>query len=647
MCGIGGIVALRPIPDLGALLGRMSSRLSHRGPDDEGYLAWSDGVDFALGRDPSKLGPGRLGLVHRRLSIFDLSPLGWQPMCDASGRRAIVFNGEIYNHPELRTELEQGGHRFKSASDTEVLLELLARHGHEALPRIVGMYAFAYVDFDRRRLMLARDSFGIKPLHYAISGGMLAFASEISPLLEVGAASAAVDRATLFRYLRHAVTNSGPATVFADVRELEPGQVLEVALDAPLEPRLSNVLRLAPRAIPRRIAPADAAAELRDILTRSVALHMRADVPCAAALSGGVDSSTIVSIMRRQAGDDAPLDVFTYVAGDARLDESRWAGIVASSVRARVHEVRLTPAQLPLEIDELIRRQEQPFTTTSMWAQAHVYRAAHEAGFKIVIDGQGADEAFAGYPYFHAARLEGLVRAVRLKEAAQYAHRLKEQHAGSIVQAAGGLLPRWARGAARHAVRRPVVAPWLNGDWFGDAAAEHTQDHVQSHSPLSTALFDAVTRTSLPMLLRYADRNAMTASIENRVPFLTSEVVSFALSLPDEVLIAADGTLKRVIRDAMRGIVPDPVLDRRDKIGFETPEAEWFRTCDGVRRMASDAAAGPLPPCFTPALRDELAALGDGRRPFAPHLWRAINAIRWAHLFKIDFDAAPMRGKAA
>lgn len=414
MCGIAGLLAARPVAGLGGKLARLSDTLAHRGPDDWGFLTWDDGRLPDLGREPERLSSGRLGLVHRRLSIVDLSPTGWQPMTGRTASSFVVFNGEIYNYRELKAELEAGGATFRSTSDTEVLLAILARDGLDGLARLVGMYAFAHVDLEQRRMVLARDPLGIKPLHYTLRDGLLAFASEIKPLLAIGAARPRVDRAAMFRFLRHAVTNYSGSTVFADVREIEPGTLLEVSLDRPDEPVLRRFWQPHRPTRPRTISAADAAVELRGLLERSISLHMRADVPCAAALSGGVDSSGIVSIMRRQLGPAAPLDVFSYVADEARLSEQHWAGLVAKATGARVHTVRLDADQLHAEIDNLIASQEQPFTTTSMWAQAHVYRAARAAGFKIVLDGQGADEAFAGYAVFRAARLEGLLRAGRM-----------------------------------------------------------------------------------------------------------------------------------------------------------------------------------------------------------------------------------------
>lgn len=224
---------------------------------------------------------------------------------------------------------------------------------------------------------------------------------------------------------------------------------------------------------------------------------------------------------------------------------------------------------------------------------------------------------------------------------------LPEARSSAILQAAGGLLPDAARGLARRAVGKPVLPGWLNAAWFGAAAIEHRPHVPEARSPLAAALIDAVTGSSLPMLLRYADRNAMWASVENRVPYLTTELVDFAASLPDEILIAPDGTLKHVLRSALRGLVPDAILDRRDKIGFETPEARWFEREPRLRAMARETAALPLPPCFAPSIRGDLLALGEGRVPFSGHLWRAMNVIRWSRRLDVTWGEATAPDKDA
>ncbi|MBP7669761.1 MAG: asparagine synthase (glutamine-hydrolyzing) [Ferrovibrio sp.] len=635
MCGIAGIVSNAHLARPAETLRLLSEQQSHRGPDDWGFLLWDRVAAPRLGRDPEALGGGSVGLVHRRLSIVDLSPTGWQPMADETGRYAMVYNGEIYNYPALRAELEAAGYRFRSTSDSEVLFQLLIREGTGCFNRLTGMFAVAFLDCREGRLLLARDQFGIKPLHYAYSDTQFSFASEIRPLLAIGAASRQVNTAALFRYLRHAVTNQDGATLFCDIHELPPAHYMEVDLAHPG--------RVVPQPYwqPGRrkrggLSMAAAAEELRGLFLDSVRLHMTADVPVAATLSGGIDSSGIVCAMQRIGGSSDPLPLFSYYAGAGSIDESHWIGQVASSIGGMVHPVRLQPGDLAQELDGLILSQEQPFGTSSMWAQAHVFAAVHQAGYKVVLDGQGADELFAGYPVFRAARLEALIRHGRWSEALGLLTALPQDRRNLLLMALAPMLPAALQVPMRRLVGRSLMPDWLNGDWFGAVNPPEAKQWPGA-TPLQRQLLDATFGSSLPMLLRYADRNAMRVSVENRVPFLTTALADFATGLSDDLLIAPDGTTKAVLRQALRGLVPDAILDRRDKIGFVTPEADWFGRDAALAAYIRDTAAMPLPGCFTPVVRNRLLALADGRTQHDASLWRCLNLLRWAKLFGAEF----------
>lgn len=632
MCGLAGIVSASILPDLGWRLALLSGGLAHRGPDDAGFLAWRDGEAPALGRDATALSPGRVGLMHRRLSIIDLAPTGWQPMLDDDGRHAIAFNGEIYNYRELRAAPDLAGQDWRGTSDTEVLAALLARRGLGALRDVTGMFAFAWLDLAARELWLIRDPFGIKPLHYACRDGVFAFASELRPLLAIGAARPLANRRALYRYLRHAVTNADGETVFADIREVPPGHILRVPLDRPTDFTLEAFWR----ALPRPAFHGDAVAELRRLFLHSVELHLRADVPVAATLSGGIDSSGIVAAMRR-IGGAGPLPLFTFGAPGAATDESHWARQMAEAVGGDFHLITPGGDDLAGDLDDLIRQQEQPFQTTSIWAQARVFRAVRDAGFKVVLDGQGADELFGGYPVFRAARLLALLRRGAFGPALTLLRAAAPHQRALLMQALGSALPGGLNALLRRVAGRPLLPDWLDAGYFKGVAKPPRVD--VDAPPLQHALIEAQTLTSLPMLLRYADRNAMAVSLENRTPYLTTALAEFAASLPDEALIGGDGTMKLVLRQALRGLVPDAILDRRDKIGFATPETDWFARSPALRALVADSAAAPQLPCFTPAMRARLTAIGARQAPFDAVAWRGMNVIRWARLLGVEFGS--------
>ena len=637
MCGIAGIVTPGGIDPRHSRLDGLSTALKHRGPDDVGFLMWNGAL--ACSRSASDLPPGTVALVHRRLSIIDLTDAGWQPMVDASGRYAIVFNGEIYNHVELRHELTQDGVRFRSHCDTEVLLQLLMRRGVDGLRSVVGMFAFGFLDIPNRSMWLGRDPFGIKPLFFTESEGAFAFSSELRPLLEMGFARRTVDPKGLFDYLRHAVTDHDERTVIEGVRQLKPAHACRVRLDTG---RVDRPVRYwQPSIATGRPRPRGAAAEeLAALFSESVRLHLRADVPLAATLSGGIDSTAIVSEARRS-HPATPLTVFSYIADDALIGEERYVDAAAQPLALEARKIRLDPDALVQELDSLILQQEQPFTTTSIWAQSRVFRRIHDDGYKVVLDGQGADELFAGYPVFRAAKLARLLKRGRFDRALRLVASMPQPRLASVLQAAGTLLPRGAESRFRRIVGRPQIPAWLNAEWV----RRHGIDPGRPFAPtpggteLTASLYDATVATSLPMLLRYADRNAMAVSLENRVPFLTTALAEFALSLGDDYLIGEDGTTKRLLREALKGVVPEVILNRRDKIGFVTPEKRWFDESAGLRAALRAVAAAPLLACFAPALGDRLAAVAEGRAPYDAVVWRSWNAIRWTQLLKLELPA--------
>jgi len=637
VCGLFGIVDADPGLLGAARVERLFALLHHRGPDDRGWLA--------LDRDGIKTGSaavdlaGEVVLLHTRLSILDLSSAGHQPMSTPDGRFHLSFNGEIYNYLELREELARLGRSFVSGTDTEVVLAAYAEWGAGAFERLVGMFAFAIVDVDRRRLVLARDQFGIKPLYYATVGKGLAFASEIPPLLELPGVGRQASPQRVFDYLRFGRTDHGSETMFASVRQVEPGHYLELPLDGPQQVSDRRYWSLEPRPVDG-LSLGEASEHLRELFLDSVRLHLRSDVPVGAAFSGGVDSSANVTAMRRLSGEELDLHTFSYVADDPALSEERWIELVARETRAHGHTVRASPQELLADLDRLIELQAEPFGGTSIYAQYRVFRLAGQAGIKVMLDGQGADELFAGYRYYLADRIAGLLSSGRLLATGRLLRALSTlpdaNPGGMLARAAGHALPQAAQEHARRLTPHRLVPAWLDARWLSEHEVRLADPGRTSHGSLREYRLDTV-QTGLRELLRYEDRNSMATSIESRVPFLTPALAEFALGMPDDYLIAADGTGKLVLRRALRGLVPDPILDRRDKIGFATPQATWLRSLEPwVQEVfASDAArvSGPL---RVNDARNRWQEMRDGRRPFDPVAWRWLNLIRWSDRFAVQ-----------
>jgi asparagine synthase (glutamine-hydrolysing) len=631
MCGIAGFVA-KPGRGRSSCAPAVLHSIEHRGPDDFGWLRFHGG-NTSLGREWSQpeAEPDVL-LLHRRLSIIDTTQSGWQPMGTADGRYFIVFNGEIYNYKELKQELQNLGHRFYTHSDTEVLLAAYAQWGTDALRRFVGMFAFALLDTQKRSLLLVRDFFGIKPLYYSALDGFLCFGSEIKALLAFDLPQPRANAERLLSYLRQGVADFGSETLLSDIHQLPAAHYLEIAVDT-CEPALpvrywhQDAVRNAD------ISFDEAAQRVRELFLRSVELHLRSDVPLGAALSGGIDSSAIVMAMRHLRSD-AEIHCFSYIADDDALSEERWVDLVVHEAGAHVHKVKLGPSQLADDFETMMRFHDEPSGGGSVYAQYSVFRAAKGAGIKVMLDGQGADEMLGGYRHYLGARLASLVRQHRWNEARQFlkscAGLANFSTFKSLASSADYLLPPALQIIARKLAGKDPLPQWLNGSWFAErGVGPRFRNYTTEDQVLRATLSSSMTDT-LPGLLRYEDRNSMAFSVESRVPFLVPELVCFLHSLPEEFLIAPDGMSKAVFRQAMRGIVPDAILDRRDKIGYAAPEQRWLKVLDPWVREALHSEVARTIPCLNlAAAQAEWDALRSGKRPYDSRIWRCLDLIRW------------------
>ena len=597
MCGIVGAVSLdRPI-DLPALQ-RMNDLQAHRGPDGEGFLlGWVSAGRFhhtllshTTHWDANT--PVRIGLGHRRLAILDLSERGLQPMTVGDSQQWIVFNGEIYNHRELRAQLETLGYHFATRTDTEVLLQAYRQWGEACLARLDGMFAFAIWDGVRGHLFCARDRLGIKPLYYARSPGAFVFASEIKALLAFPGVDATPDDDAVLAFLVHANCDYGERTLLRAVKALPPGHALtlDAASGSVATYRYWQLLLRAANGTGDR----EHFDGLRTLLIETTCRHLISDVQVGSCLSGGLDSSTVVSLIgkiwgerpeaARALGDT--FHTFTACYEDRAFDERDYALAVAGAVGATPHLTFPAPEDFLETFARMAWHQDMPFGELTYYAQWRVMRAAKEAGVKVLLDGQGGDEVFGGYAKFRYAYLASLLRTGQLGRLAKEFGRTVLQGDRYVLDIRHGYryLPRRLRrllgvdGLLQQAVRTdwnravsgestPATRWWR---YASQAASEEAFASVMQRMQLDDLFVD-----TLPMLLRMEDRSSMAFSLEARVPLLDHHVVDYGLSLPDDLKIR-NGWSKFAVRRAMQGIVPDVVRMRKTKLGFAVPGQRWL-----------------------------------------------------------------------
>jgi asparagine synthase (glutamine-hydrolysing) len=623
MCGIGGAVSVdqRPVPRLGAVLETMNALLAHRGPDGVGTWA-----------HPSEAS----GFAHRRLAIIDLVT-GEQPMTDDAGNW-ITYNGEVYNYVELRQLLGEG--RFRTSSDTEVLLHGYRQWDEEVLDRLRGMFAFGLWDEETQSLLLARDRFGIKPLYYAVVDGVLYFASEIKALLPF-LPDVRTDVDGFKDYLSFQFCLAGK-TLFEGVQELLPGHFLRVRngvvdvrryWDVYFEPDFDHT----PHYYEQRIG---------ELVGDSIRLHLRSDVPVGAYLSGGLDSSIVASLAAER--HDAPLAGFTGRFGLAGYDEAPYARDLAAERGFELHEVEITEADFVERIQDVVYHLDHPVAGPGSFPQYVVSELASKHR-KVVLGGQGGDEIFGGYVRYLIAYFEQCIKGAIEGT----------MHSGNFVVTYESIIPNLA--TLRE--YKPLLKEFWREGLFDDLDARYYRlinrardvgDEVNwsalgEYSPFETfrsifhgsnvrkeAYFDSMThfdfKTLLPALLHVEDRVSMAHGLESRVPLLDHPVVELAATMPADVKFK-DGHLKHVLKTAFGPVLPESIRARRDKMGFPVPLQDWLSQPGPAREFVFDVLSSQG--ARTRELVDNgrvLAKLDEEPR-FGRRVWGLLCLELWQQVF--------------
>jgi asparagine synthase (glutamine-hydrolysing) len=639
MCGIAGIVSSEGLLD-GATAAalRMRESIAHRGPDECG-----------LHQDRHAV------LAHRRLSIVDLGS-GQQPLSNETGDIWVVFNGEIYNHADVRRTLEAEGHVYRTKSDTETIVHAYEQWGEECVHRFRGMFAFAIWDAPKQRLLLVRDRLGIKPLYWAKRGSSIVFGSEIKAILASGLVEAQADETALPELLSTRYV-SGEGTMFKHINKLLPGNLLTFE---------GASLRLRQYwDVPAGERPAEPAADVvhqfRERLEEAVRLRLMSDVPLGMFLSGGIDSSAIAALMARQI--DRPLQTFSVAFEDRACNELEYAHEVADAIGAVAHDVVVDDRDFFGALPGLVWHEDEPIAHPSS-VPLYFVSALARRHVTVVLTGEGSDELLAGYGKYqriawnwHAGTVyeRMLPKSVREFVAQQIVPRAPRS-VGRFAERSFLAMTRTpeamfydnfaaVRLRDQHALLSPALRAGATPDRAYAASAAHFRDRSGGTTFLDRLLYADI-KTYLVELLMKQDQMSMAASIESRVPFLDHELVEFVAGLPDEWK-RSGWTTKRVLREAMKGVLPQAILER-PKLGFPVPFGGWVRGGwnDVAREVLLDRQSRERGIIDATAVDTLLRDHADGRADGGDRIWSLLNLELWYRTF-IDGEGVQTLPSAA
>lgn len=621
MCGIAGIAAKSAINR--DAVPAMISRMGHRGPNGEG-LWHSDDHRVVFG--------------HTRLAVIDISDAGAQPMLDPSGQIALVYNGEIYNYREIALRLRREGVELRSTCDTEVLLQAYMCWGPAMLAELNGMFAFCIHDSRDQTIFCARDRFAEKPFLFTATDRHFAFASEYKALFSLSDIPVGIDETRLMQFLADGRTglDGGGETAFQGVRQLRGGECLTLDLRS-MNLKIERYWSPGPDPRAGKMSFADAAAEFRSLLSDSVKLRLRGDVEIGSCLSGGLDSSAIVCLAREILGDQ-PYHVFCGRFPGTPADEWEYAEQVINHTGAIPHISEPTAPDLLSRIGEFAWFNELPVSSTSQFAQWTVFESAKDAGVTVLLDGQGSDELLGGYEqyfrdYLAALRADGQEDAAR-----QEAEAIHQRYPLALADDAEILKRRMPDG-----IRRAIAGLTGKGSDVrfgltmppqGDNFSVDTGLSALTVNPLADGLIEDSFAATLPTLLRYGDRNSMAHSREVRLPFCDHRIAEFVLSLPPRFLMG-DVQTKRLLRESIRGTVPDPIRERWNKQGFRPPQDTWMsdQMYEAVRDVLHSREFANRGWWRVGWWQSALKRLRKGEAHLASPLWMPYITEMWMHHF--------------
>jgi len=630
MCGITGFVSFQNRGHLLEKIKKMTARLSHRGPDDSGELLHEV-------KERSQI----LALGHRRLSILDLTQKGHQPYSKKNRNIVLSYNGELYNYKEIRSLLIAKGVNFQSNCDTEVVYEAYCHFGESAFEMMNGMWAIALIDLDKDKLILSRDRLGKKPLYFQKEDKELVFASEIKSILSFHDRDLEIRFEKLYRYLAlsYRYTEIHQESFFQGINQVKPGTNLVVCLKT-ME-MSERVYWSLTRERLDDISDEEAVKKFQELFFDAVDLRLRSDVPVGALLSGGLDSTAIVCVAHKIL--NKPIQTFSGIMGELKgiYDESEYIEEVVQATNAKSNYIRMKPRELFETVEEMVRAYDEPVCTVSWYSLHLIVQAIHEQGMKVILSGHGGDEILAGYRdhyhyYFHylsqSGKQEELDRQIQFwreyQQSSNWPNELEYRkdfisNMAKDRQLEHSQFPDYSR-----ALVPSFLSKYQNYPVFEDFA----------HNELDRRLRQELMHEVTPTMVKSEDRNTMSRSIESRCPLLDHRLVDFCFSLPEHLKIR-DGQGKWLLREAMKGILPEKVRLRKDKVGLIAPADKWFRTLNRTQmeELIEDSPVMELGILDQRELKTIFQEHLEEKKNHQMFLWQLLNFHSWFQIYHSHF----------
>lgn len=667
MCGISVLLG-KPGVNVAPFVHAMSEVVRHRGPDDEGYLFsedkfcstpinWGgDDTPENLFRDLASGGLSghidhrthliaEVALSHRRLAITDVSDASHQPFVNSAGTIAISFSGQIYNFCELRIELEGQGHTFRTNGDTEVVLQAYEQWGHDCVSHFRGMFALVVIDFNRWQYFAARDRFGIKPLYFWTSpSGFLAFGSEIKQFTCLPGWKARANEASVVRFLSSGESDGTFSTMYQDVFQIQPGYSASGSIDTAANHIKQDRWYVMDLIDVSGMTDAELELHAEQLIISSLDLHAQQEVSQGMGISGGLDSSLLYSMMmhsglhRKNRRIDGTVSV---LSDDPRIAEEKYVDILLSTSKAKKIKLFPTSEDFIGNLERIHFVHDEPIGGLSVVAEYLAFQAAGNSGFKVMIDGHGADEIFCGYHDFLYADISNRIAHGRLLSGWRGVQKLKSLHGVStgygLSRAVENLLPHVISQSARRLLDRSSNHPsWINKKVLSQHIEEGSRLSHRSRSNVNLLSRLAVQRSSLPAQLRWTDRNSMSNSVESRVPYLDHKLVEFALSLEAGSKIM-NGNTKVILRSVAKKWIPLELSLRTDKVGYAVSDESimFGEDREKVRKIALESAE-IAQEFVNNNLISDINDTFDRTKPYRAYIWRSISLGQWMKVFSVS-----------